>query len=250
MSVNNPNLRNGGSNSDHSGNKTNDPLKSLPPLIRVWYGAVKFAYRLLYNEFAWTYDLVSWTVSLGEWRSWQRAALKHLNVPRGSRILEIAHGTANFQIDLRTAGLESVAMDLSPYMGGIARRKLMRHRLPANLVRAKAQELPFPAGSFPAAVTTFPTEFIIDPATLRDIHRVLVPGGRLVIVLNGVLTGGGAARTGVELAYRAAGQRTGVIVEYQERLRTRFEAAGFTLTQHDEPCRISVAQVLVAEKRS
>src|SRR5215510_11112699 len=99
----------------------------------VYWPLVKFGFRLLYNELAFTYDSVSWIVSLGEWRSWQRAALKHLNVSHGATVLEIAHGTGNMQIDLRTAGLLSVGVDFSPYMGRIASRKLARNRIAFRL---------------------------------------------------------------------------------------------------------------------
>ncbi|MEP7287389.1 MAG: class I SAM-dependent methyltransferase [Chloroflexota bacterium] len=210
----------------------------------VWWRLVKFGFRLLYNEMAFTYDMVSWLVSLGEWRSWQRAALKHLNVAQGGCVLEVAHGTANLQIDLRTAGLESIGMDFSPYMGAISRRKLSRHRIVSRLVRARAQTLPFPDAAFPAVVSTFPTDFIVDPATIAEVYRVLQPGGRLVFVPNGVLTGGGLARRGVDAAYRVTGQSGAWPIAITE----RFTAAGFTLTQISEPCRISVAQVIIAQK--
>lgn len=209
-----------------------------------YWRLVKFGFRLLYNEMAITYDAVSWIVSLGEWRSWQRTTLRHLNVAPGACVLELAHGTANLQIDLRTAGLESIACDLSAYMGQIARRKLQRHRITPKLVRARAEALPFPDSSFPAVVSTFPTDFIIDPATLSEVHRVLSPGGRLVFVPNGVLTGGGVARQGLEVAYRATGQRG----PWPIRIEERFTAAGFKISQVVEPCRMSVAHVVIAEK--
>src|SRR5258708_2084067 len=125
-------------------------------LAGAWWSLVHFGFRLLYNEMAFTYDTVSWIVSLGEWRSWQRAALKQLNVSPGAVVLEIAHGTGNMQIDLRTAGLQSVGVDFSSYMGGIASRKLVRHRIAFRLARARAQALPFPDASFPAVVSTLP----------------------------------------------------------------------------------------------
>ncbi len=213
-------------------------------LRAIYIGLLRFGFRLLYNEMAFTYDLVSWVVSLGEWRSWQRAVLRHLNAAPGDRILEIAHGTANLQIDLRAAGFDSIGLDLSPYMGRIARRKLIRRHLTPKLVRGRAQTLPFPDESFSAVVSTFPTEFIVDPTTIREIYRILSPGGRLVFVPNGVLTKGGLAREGLEAAYRATGQRG----PWPVRIEDAFGAAGFKLSAFTETAKRSIAQVIVAEK--
>ena len=209
-----------------------------------WRSLVRFGFRLLYNEMAFTYDSVSWLVSLGDWHSWQRAGIKHLNVASGARVLELAHGTANLQIDLRAAGIDSVGIDFSAAMGRIARRKMIQHGLVPRLARARAQALPFPAKTFAAVIATFPTEFIVDPATLDEVHRVLKDAGRLVIVPNGVLTKGGVAREGLEAAYRVTGQREA----WPARVSERFTAAGFSLTKVVEPSRIGLAEVLIAEK--
>jgi ubiquinone/menaquinone biosynthesis C-methylase UbiE len=220
-----------------------------------WWQLVRFGFRLLYNEMAWTYDSVSWVVSLGEWRSWQRAALKHLNLSYGSRVLELAHGTANLHLDLFAAGYLPVGLDFSPYMGTIARRKLVGYNLPYKLVRARAQSLPFASRTFPAVISTFPTEFIVDPATISEVYRVLNPGGRLVFVPNGTLTKGGLAKKAIEIAYTATGQRDPSANDSPEleqawplAIRSRFAAAGFTLSQVLEPCKISMAQVVIAQK--
>ena len=77
-------------------------------------GLLRPFFHLLYNQMAWTYDLVSWTVSVGQWRSWQRASLPYL---RGRRILEVAHGTGNLLLDLVSLGFQPVGLDLSPTMG-------------------------------------------------------------------------------------------------------------------------------------
>ncbi len=209
-----------------------------------WWRVVKFGFRLLYNEMAFTYDVVSAAVSLGEWRAWQRAALNFLQPPHSAPVLELAHGTGNLQLDLHAAGIPSLAIDLSPYMGRIAARKLRRAGVPARLIRARAEALPFRAESFSAAISTFPTAFILAPETLGEVHRVLQPHGRLIIVPNATLTGKGAAQRSIELAYRATGQRDGAPFN----LQARFSAAGFHLRFAEVPAKRSVAQVVIAEK--
>jgi ubiquinone/menaquinone biosynthesis C-methylase UbiE len=116
--------------------------------MSLWWRLIGFGFRLLYNELAFTYDLVSYVVSLGAWRCWQKAALKHLDITQGARVLELAHGTGNLQVDLNAAGYKVVGYDLSPYMGRIAERKIRRQNYPVRLARGRAQQLPFPAGSF------------------------------------------------------------------------------------------------------
>ncbi|NJO77779.1 MAG: methyltransferase domain-containing protein [Cyanobacteria bacterium RM1_2_2] len=150
---------------------------------------VRFGFRLLYNELAFTYDTVSSVVSLGEWRCWQRSTIGYL--PQQGLILELAHGTGNLQLDLHAAGFKPVGYDLSPYMGRIAQRKLRKAGYPVRLARGKAQQLPYGREAFSGVVSTFPTDFILAPETLHEIHRVLQADGVLVIVPNGVLNGGG-----------------------------------------------------------
>jgi ubiquinone/menaquinone biosynthesis C-methylase UbiE len=173
----------------------------------LWWRIVRFGFHLLYNQLAWTYDLVSWSVSLGHWRRWQRASIPYLEADSRSLILELAYGTGDLQIDLAHAGLYAVGLDLSPYMCRIARRKLLRRGLTPQLVRGSAMALPFPSGCFDAVVSTFPTEFIIRPETLHEVYRVLKIGGRLVVVPNGVLTLGTPVSRFLEWLYQITGQR-------------------------------------------
>jgi ubiquinone/menaquinone biosynthesis C-methylase UbiE len=154
--------------------------------LSVLGAGLRLAFHLLYNPLAWTYDLVSWSVSVGQWRRWQRAALPYL--PAGP-VLEIAHGTGNLLLDLQAGGHAPIGLDLSPAMGRLARRKLRAHGVVIPLVRARVQALPFAGGSFSGLVSTFPTEFILDPAAIAEFHRVLAPGGVLVIVPIAQITG-------------------------------------------------------------
>lgn len=213
-------------------------------LTRWWWRFVRFGFRLLYNQLAFTYDWVSQVVSLGAWRCWQRASLKHLAVPPGSLVLELAHGTGNLQLDLADAGYCVVGLDLSPYMGHIARTKLRRHCLPVRLVRGRAQQLPYTTGAFAAVIVTFPTDFLLAPDTLREVYRVLQPGGQLVVVPSAVLVGGGVVAAVLEWLYRVTGQRG----RHRGDLGAFLRGFGFDAQIVREHCPRSIASVVIANK--
>ncbi|GAB4510404.1 MAG: hypothetical protein OHK0046_07170 [Anaerolineae bacterium] len=214
----------------------------------LWWRLVRFGFRLLYNELAFTYDLVSKAVSLGAWRCWQNAAVRHIQHP--GLILELAHGTGDLQIDLMRAGYNTIGYDLSPHMGRIARHKLQRQGLKAVFTQGEAQRLPFSDQAFDTVISTFPTDFIFASETLSEVWRVLAPGGRLIVVPSGVLLGGGAVRRFLEWLYAITGQRNEQDASVWPRITARFNAHGFETSLVQEKCiRQSVAFVLIADKK-
>jgi len=214
-------------------------------VANVWWKLIRFGFRLLYNEMAFTYDAISTVVSLGAWRCWQRAALTYLEANSDATILELAHGTGNLQLDLLEAGYQAIGYDLSSSMGRIAKTKLQRQGATVRLVRGKAQQLPFPTKTFKTVISTFPTDFIFAPETLREVNRILRDDGQLIIVPNGALTGGGVAEAGMEWLYRVTGQRGG----NHPPITQFFEPYGFDAMLHEERCPRSIAQVIVARKK-
>ncbi len=216
---------------------------------RLWWRLVRFGFHLLYNQFAFTYDLVSRFVSFGAWRCWTQAALKHLPHETDAAVLELAHGTGNLQIDLHAAGYQVVGYDLSPAMGKIAQGKLTRRGLTARLARGRAQALPFASETFAAVVSTFPTDFIAAKETVSEVKRVLKPDGVFVIVPNAQLSGGGLSEQSVEWLYRITGQRGGGDGGGETRkdaLAAMF--AGFQVEVVQERCTRSIVTVIVARK--
>lgn len=223
---------------------------------QVWRKLVRFGFRLLYNELAWTYDAVSWLVSLGEWRAWQRAALPFVH---GQRVLEVGHGPGHMLLALEAAGYESIGLDLSPYMGRLARRRLVRVGRAALLVRGEAQALPFAPATFDTVLATFPTDYIVTPATLAAVHWTLRPGGRLVIVPEGHLTGSGPHHRFIDWLFRVTGQRSGPFAVDDERtwpdeatwpvFQQRFRAAGFDTKVRQVRLQRSAVTVVIAVKR-
>lgn len=169
-----------------------------------WWRLVGLGFQLLYGPMAWSYDLVSWLASLGQWRAWQRAALPYI---QGQHVLELAHGPGHLLHDLACAGYGVTGVDLSPQMGGRAQRLLHRRGLSVPLVRGRGEQLPFAPSSFDTVVATFPTPFILAGDTLQSVHRVLQPGGRMVIIPQAYLTRRGPLTRLVNWLYVITGQR-------------------------------------------
>jgi ubiquinone/menaquinone biosynthesis C-methylase UbiE len=176
---------------------------------------IKLGFHLLYYQMAWSYDVVAWSVSFGQWATWRRLALPLL---QPGPTLELAYGTGGLFVDLVEAGHRPVGIDLSPYMARIAGTRLRRKGYPLTLNRAKAQALPFPANSFNNVVATFPTDYMLEAATVAEIYRVLrkpaasgptgAPApGRLVIVSEGELRGPWPLRSIIDWLYWITDQR-------------------------------------------
>jgi len=215
---------------------------------QAWRRLVGLGFRLLYNEMAWTYDGVSWLVSRGWWHAWQKAAIPYLN---GHRILELAHGPGHMLLALEAAGYHVTGLDLSPAMGRMAAQRVGRAESPAGLVRGRTQNLPFASAVFDAVLATFPTEFLAEEATIRAVYRVLRAGGRLVVVPQARLTGGGINSL-VEWLYATTGQRPQELGDgrddFWQVIHERFGAAGFEITLETVQLETSEVIVIVAEK--
>jgi len=215
---------------------SNSPGRRLPA------GFLRFAFHLLYYQLAWTYDLVAWLVSFGQWAAWRRTVTLFL---REGPILELAYGTGGLLADLSECNLSPVGLDLSPYMARRARRRLLQRGLVPRIVRGQAQALPFATASFANVVATFPTEFILEPQTLTSVVRVLQPGGRLVIVAMGYLKGRSPLRRFVEWLYRVTGQRELPVPNPLERL----ESIGLDARWEEATLDGATARLLVATRR-
>ncbi|MCL4252775.1 MAG: class I SAM-dependent methyltransferase, partial [Anaerolineae bacterium] len=178
-------------------------------MIKLWDKVVQFGFRLLYHEMAFTYDMVSRFVSLGDWHTWQRSVFEFLPSPEETGILlELAHGTGNLQADFADKGYNSVAIDLSAQMGKITQRKLHKRNIHPHLIRASGMALPFSGNQFLYGVCTFPTAFIFDPKTLTELNRVIKPSGQVIIVLDGELFRKNIQTQLVDVAYTVANHRT------------------------------------------
>ncbi len=222
--------------------------------VKLWRSLLQFSFRLLYYELAWTYDVVSWLVSLGEWRKWQQAALPFVV---GERVLELGHGPGHLLGDLAAAGFMATGLDLSPYMGRMAAKNLRKARVSGKLTRGEVQALPFADGSFTTVLATFPTDYILDPQTLGNVWRVLAENGRFIVVPEGHLRGRGIIHkfiaflfwiTGQSYDLQARDEQLGADSALWEPFRIRFTEAGFSWRMEHKKLTKSGVTILIAEK--
>lgn len=211
--------------------------------LRLYVAIVRWVFARFYREFAWTYDTVAWLVSRGLWQRWATMALRYAGT---GRVLELGCGTGYVQETLaRQRPGSGVGLDASPQMLALTRQRLQVVGLTAPLVRGMAQSLPVRSGCFDAVVSTFPSEYILYPATLAEIQRVLVPHGRFVLVDGAQFTGNGSYERLVDLAYRLTGQRSLSRRSAQDLYLHWLEQAGLHCTCHWETVGSSQVMVLV-----
>ena len=128
------------------------------------------------------YDRMNRILSVGLDQGWRRAALRELDCAPGSRILDLCCGTGDLAL-LLPRGLRPVGCDLTPAMLEIAAAKATRRRVALPGVAGDAMRLPFANGAFDAALVGFGIRNLPDlERGLHEIHRVLAPRGKLVIL--------------------------------------------------------------------
>ena len=218
----------------------------------------RFFFWLLYHQFAFTYDLVAATVSLGRWKDWVLSVVPFI---QGHRVLEIGHGPGHLQRALLTQGRFLVGLDESPQMGRLAHGNLTRFlrsqestsshfdHSQIRLTRGVSQHLPFPDGSFDTLVSTFPAPYIFEPQTLTEAQRVLQKDGRFVILPGATIMGRGILDRALALLFRITGETPPDLVEIlHERSKGPLSAHGFEVEIHELNIRSSLVFILVATK--
>ncbi len=183
-------------------------------------------FDLLYHPLAPTYDLVAATVSLGRWNDWVRSTVIYV---QGKTLLELGHGPGHLQKALQPLLPVVIGLDESFWMSRIAKARLKRAGLQSRLVRGDARHLPVAPASIDVVVATFPTEYILSPLTVGEIHRVLTPGGRLVILASAWLTGRSPIERFLAWLFRFTGEVDEFIETTSERFTAPFMEAGIVM---------------------
>jgi demethylmenaquinone methyltransferase/2-methoxy-6-polyprenyl-1,4-benzoquinol methylase len=143
--------------------------------------------RSMFDRIAGVYDLMNTAMTAGMHHRWRERAGDLAELQPGGAALDVCCGTGDLALELsRRVGPEGsvVGCDFSERMLDLARSKAARRA--ASNVRfewADALELPYPDGSFDAAGIGFGARNLADlDRGLRELRRVVRPGGRLVIL--------------------------------------------------------------------
>ena len=136
------------------------------------------------------YDRVGALMSFGQDPRWRRTLVDFIDPHPGLRVLDVATGTGMVAFALARRGAEVIGLDqsermLSAAVGRRERTPELADRL--TFVLGEAEALPYADASFDALSFTYLLRYVDDPAaTMRELARVLKPGGRIGMVEFGV----------------------------------------------------------------
>lgn len=144
--------------------------------------------REMFDGIAADYDRLNHIMSLDVDKSWRRKALKQIIGPEVRDILDLACGTGDFSVAIARkmpVGAHVTGVDLSEGMLAVMKEKVAAEGLQEKISirQGDGEELPFADGSFDRVTIAFGIRnFENREKGLREMLRVLRPGGRVVIL--------------------------------------------------------------------
>jgi demethylmenaquinone methyltransferase / 2-methoxy-6-polyprenyl-1,4-benzoquinol methylase len=138
----------------------------------------------LFATVARRYDLLNDLQSLGLQRRWKRRLVELANPRPGEGALDVCCGTGDIAFLLAAHGAEVTGLDFSEPMLAIARARTQNSKLKTqNFLQGDALALPFPDASFDIVTIGYGLRNLASWETgLREMTRVLKPGGRLLVL--------------------------------------------------------------------
>ncbi|MGQ7847668.1 class I SAM-dependent methyltransferase [Granulosicoccus sp. 3-233] len=190
---------------------------------------------------------------------WGPIVAESAAIRNGDRVLDVACGTgALTRAAVNTAGASGhvVGLDANPDMLDVARSKAM----PVEWLEGVAENLPMPDNRFDAVVSQFGFMFFDDkPAALREMMRVLRPGGTLAVAVCDAIENSAGYNAFAALLDRLFGILVGNTFRApfslgdSDRLRSLCEESGIadaSIERHDGQVRFASIAAMVSTERA
>jgi demethylmenaquinone methyltransferase/2-methoxy-6-polyprenyl-1,4-benzoquinol methylase len=140
----------------------------------------------MFDSISSNYDFLNHFLSLGIDIRWRKKAVKLLESEKPKMILDVATGTGDFAIQTLSLNPDKViGIDISEGMLEVGRKKMMERGYDAQieLLSGDSENLPFEQNKFDAVIVAFGVRnFENLEKGLAEMHRVLKPGGRMVVL--------------------------------------------------------------------
>lgn len=135
--------------------------------------------REMFDRIAPRYDALNRVMSVGLDQRWRRRALDKIAVGDGDRVVDLACGTGDFCELAMARGAQAIGVDFAIQM--LRRARIRGLEFPS--VQADAEWLPFRSSSVDVVTCGFALRnFVSLDAVLREIARILLPGGRVALI--------------------------------------------------------------------
>ena len=142
--------------------------------------------RLMFNNISGRYDFLNHFLSLGIDRLWRKKAISLLKKDNPKKILDVATGTGDFAIQSLSLNPDHVVgIDISEMMLEVGKKKMVKKGLQdiITLQVGDSENLSFEENLFDAATVGFGVRnFENLEKGLKEVQRVLKPGGKFVIL--------------------------------------------------------------------
>ena len=140
----------------------------------------------VFDSVASKYDVMNDFMSLGMHRAWKRFTLAASGVRQGDRVLDIAGGSGDLAFgmaELAGAQGEVWLTDINHAMLAVGRNRLIDRGLLLPVAQCDAEQLPFPDNYFHCVSVAFGLRNMTHKdLALREMNRVLKPGGKLLVL--------------------------------------------------------------------
>lgn len=141
----------------------------------------------MFDNIASNYDLLNHVLTLGIDTIWRKKAIKTIVDKSPKHVLDVATGTGDFAIEVykQLKPEKITGLDLSHEMLELGRKKMVKKKLDQviTMVKGDSEDLQFEPDHFDAATVAFGVRNFEHLAKgLQEIHRVLQPGGQLVVL--------------------------------------------------------------------